>query len=63
MKKLFLTITCLTCAIGASAQGYWNQGTQIMPLRVPTGERPEFMDLDGDGRQDAVKSYIYGDMA
>ena len=33
-----------------------------MPLRVPVGERPEFLDLNGDGRQDAVKSFIHGNL-
>ena len=45
-----------------SAQPYWNQDRQILPLRPPVGERPEFMDLNGDGRQDAVRSYITGDV-
>ena len=48
---------------GSAAAMTWNQGLQIMPLRIPVGKNPEFMDLNGDGRQDAVKSYIYDDIA
>lgn len=61
--KRFICILLLSAAVSAQAQPYWNQGNRIMPLRVPIGERPEFLDLNGDGRQDAVKSYIYGDIA
>ena len=43
-----------------SSRPYWNQGLKIQPFRVPVGENPEFLDLNGDGRQDAVKSYIAG---
>ena len=63
MKHFFLTVTFALAALQAFAQGYWNENTRIMPLRVPVGENPEFLDLNGDGRQDAVKSYIYGDIA
>ena len=63
MKRFFLTVTFALAALQAFAQGYWNQSTRIMPLRIPVGENPEFLDLNGDGRQDAVKSYIYGDIA
>ncbi|MBQ9530348.1 MAG: heparinase, partial [Bacteroidales bacterium] len=62
MKRFFLTVTFALAALQAFAQGYWNQSTRIMPLRIPVGENPEFLDLNGDGRQDAVKSYIYGDI-
>ena len=62
MKKFTAICAFLLLCLAAGAQGYWNQGKQIMPLRIPIGERPEFMDLNGDGRQDAVKSYIHGDI-
>lgn len=62
MKKIIIPLLCLLVSIVAKAQPYWNQGNRIMPLRIPVGERPEFLDLNGDGRQDAVKSYIHGDI-
>ena len=62
MKRLFLSAVLVLTALSAAAQPYWNQKLRILPLRAPVGERPEFMDLNGDGRQDAVKSYIAGDV-
>lgn len=62
MKRYFTFLASLLISLLASSQPYWNQGNRIMPLRVPVGERPEFMDLNGDGRQDAVKSNIHGNI-
>jgi hypothetical protein len=62
MKRLFLLAAFSAACLAAAAQPYWNQHQRILPLRAPVGERPEFMDLNGDGRQDAVKSYIAGDV-
>ena len=62
MKRFFLFATLLVLPLAALAQPYWNQKLKILPLRAPVGERPEFMDLNGDGRQDAVKSYIKDDV-
>lgn len=50
----------LLSSLAASGQPYWNQNLKIIPFRAPIGENPEFMDLNGDGKQDAVKSYIAG---
>ena len=60
-RTIVLLVSSLVCLL-AQAQPYWNQGNRIMPLRIPVGERPEFLDLNGDGKQDAVKSYIHGDI-
>ena len=60
MKKSILTIAFALAAILSYGQSYWNQNLKIHPLRPPVGENPEFMDLNKDGRQDAVKSYIAG---
>ena len=61
MLKRILTLCGLALVSAAlSAQPYWNQNLKIQPFRAPVGENPEFMDLNGDGRQDAVKSYIAG---
>lgn len=59
MKKLLLMSALLLCAL-ASARPYWNQRLYIMPLRVPVVENPEFLDLNGDGKQDAVRGEIAG---
>ena len=55
-----MTIVFALTAILSYGQPYWNQNLKIQPLRPPVGENPEFMDLNKDGRQDAVKSYIAG---
>ena len=62
MKRFILLAAFFLACLAASAQPYWNQHQRILPLRPPVGERPEFMDLNGDGKQDAVKSYISGDI-
>lgn len=62
MKRSVLLAVLTLLSLTASAQQYWNQRLRILPLRAPVGERPEFMDLNGDGRQDAVKSYLAGDV-
>ena len=62
MKHITLSLALLIACLQMAAQPYWNINTRIMPLRVPVGERPEFLDLNNDGRQDAVKSYIRGDI-
>ncbi|MBR6932828.1 MAG: heparinase, partial [Bacteroidales bacterium] len=60
MKKIIPAVILLLLALPAMGQSYWNQHLRIIPFRAPVGENPEFMDLNGDGRQDAVKSYISG---
>ena len=65
MKKL-LMILCALAAIGSlSAQApttgktYWNEHTMLQPFRIPMpaqGVDIQMLDLNGDGKQDAVKS-------
>lgn len=59
MRKASLIILLVLSGLVSSAQSYWNQRLQVKPLRPPVGENPQFIDLDKDGRQDAVKSYIH----
>lgn len=59
MKKYLLLILLLLPAF-TQARPYWNQRLYIKPLRVPVVENPEFLDLDGNGRQDAVRGVIAG---
>ena len=40
-------------------KSYWNLRTQLTPLRLPPpppGYKPENLDLNGDGKPDAIKS-------
>ena len=60
MRRLIPALLLFLATATAQGQAYWNQNLRIFPLRAPVGENPEFMDLNGDGRQDAVKSYIAG---
>ena len=53
MKRFILTVTFALAALQAFSQDYWNQNTRIMPLRIPVGENPEFLDLNGDGLIDS----------
>ena len=54
----------------ASAQGkndgrYWNAGIPLQSYRIPPaplGYQPEFLDLNGDGKQDAVKTVTRDDI-
>ena len=60
MRRLIPLFLSLSLAATTSGQSYWNQNLKLLPLRPPVGANPEFLDLNGDGRQDAVKSYIAG---
>lgn len=43
--------------------GYWNTKGRLLPLRLPmppAGYTPEQLDLDGDGRPDAIRSITSG---
>lgn len=63
MLKRIITLCGLGLVCAAlSAQPYWNQNLKILPLRAPVCEDPEFLDLNGDGRQDAVKGHIADDV-
>lgn len=45
-------------------QKYWNQKLQIEPLRLPlppVGYQVEYIDLNGDGKPDAIKSVTVND--
>lgn len=45
-------------------QKYWNQKLQIEPFRLPlppVGYQVEYIDLNGDGKPDAIKSVTVND--
>ena len=59
MLKRIITLCGLgLVSVALSAQPYWNQNLKILPLRAPVCEDPEVLDLNGDGRQDAVRGHI-----
>jgi hypothetical protein len=60
MKRILLIAAIIAASAAASARPYWNNKLRIMPLRPPVGENPEFLDLNGDGKQDAVKAEFPG---
>jgi len=65
MKKNTLLLGALALSFTCSAQNYWNSATQLKPFRFPmssAGYVPEKLDLNGDGKQDAVKTIINGNM-
>lgn len=44
---------------------YWNVHTQLLPLRLPpppVGYKPEYLDLNHNGRPDAIKSITHNDI-
>lgn len=44
---------------------YWNLGTHLVPLRLPPAPKdhiPEYLDLNGDGRYDAIKTVTHRDI-
>lgn len=46
-------------------KSYWNLRTQLTPLRLPPpppGYKPENLDLNGDGKPDAIKSVTHNDI-
>lgn len=48
-----------------SPKEYWNIRTQLTPLRLPpppVGYKPEYLDLNGDGKPDAIKSVTHNDI-
>jgi len=64
-ENLFLPVLCgLLCfTSGLQAQQldsiYWNTNTQLLPLRLPPapiGHVPEYIDLDGDGKPDVLRT-------
>ncbi len=65
--KIFIaTLAAGTGAImnaGATDHGgYWNSNTHLMPLRLPPapkGFTPEYLDINGDGKVDAIKTVTH----
>lgn len=48
-----------------SPKEYWNIRTQLTPLRLPpppVGYKPEYLDLNGDGKPDAIKSVTHNNI-
>ncbi|MBR3853778.1 MAG: hypothetical protein IKM41_04435, partial [Tidjanibacter sp.] len=70
MRRFLVILCAMATTLSLSAQQpqavgktYWNEHTMLQPFRVPLpaeGVVPELLDLNGDGRQDAVRSAIHG---
>lgn len=59
MRKYLFLLAFGLCAVSAFAQSYWNTGLKIAPLRLPlppVGYEVEYLDLNNDGKLDAIKS-------
>ncbi len=69
MKRFIIILLASAAALpgarAAAPEGqYWNVGLQISSFRLPPpppGFKPEYLDLNGDGRPDAIKSVTWGD--
>ena len=71
MKKCkFIYLAMLGALVVSVAQAlpydrkYWNQKLQIEPFRLPlppVGYQVEYIDLNGDGKPDAIKSVTVND--
>ena len=66
--KLCLPLAALLLlAVPATGQekSFWNANIPLLSYRIPpapAGYRPEFLDLNGDGKQDAVKTVTRDDI-
>lgn len=64
-RTLLVCLLLLTASIGAHSQKYWNTSTMLQTYRLPmpdVTETPELLDLNNDGKQDAVSYHINGTM-
>lgn len=64
MRKYLFLLAFGLCAVSAFAQSYWNTGLKIAPLRLPlppVGYEVEYLDLNNDGKPDAIKSVTRND--
>lgn len=62
-RSIILLALAALLGLPLSAQSYWNRNTQIKPLALPMpgiGEQVERIDLNSDGKQDAVRYTING---
>ena len=58
--QLLFLVVVFTC----HAQKYWNIGTPLTPYRLPPppiGTKPTYIDLNGDGKPDAIRSVTAND--
>jgi len=66
LSGLVLTVlSLLPCAYASAQNRYWNDNIPVQSYRIPpapVGFQPEFLDLNNDGRQDAVKTVTRDDI-
>lgn len=68
-RKILLFCAFCACTFALHAQpeqgAYWNQRLQVGSFRLPPPPvdfTPEYLDLNGDGKPDAIRSVTTGDM-
>ncbi|WP_276743683.1 hypothetical protein [Petrimonas mucosa] len=65
LKSIFLIFMLVPLLLQAQEQrNYWNQNLAIIPYRLPPppiGYQVEYIDFDGDGKPDAIKSVTIND--
>lgn len=65
MKRILVSAVVAAFCLGLGAQEYWNTRTALQPFRFPMpaiGSKVELLDLNADGKQDAIKYFINGDV-
>lgn len=66
-KLIFISLLAITIGVpcsglSAEGKGYWNSRTHLVPLRMPPapeGSTPEYLDLNKDGKPDAIKTITH----
>ena len=60
-----LVLACEARSQGHVPDAYWNSSTQLTPFRLPPPPAdftPEYLDLNGDGRPDAIRTLTHQDV-
>jgi hypothetical protein len=65
MISLVLLLFVRTAFTQSAGRAYWNTATTLTPYRLippPPGFKPEYLDLNGDGKPDAIRSITANDV-
>lgn len=61
LLTLILPVVLASSGVQAQSKKYWNENTHLVPMRLPlppAGFKPTLIDLNGDGKPDAIKSAL-----